>query len=301
MIFHLAKKNRLDRVLAVKLNGRETMLSQAQQRKLPDSFTFSQSSLQDYTDCPRRFQLRYIEQLHWPAVETEPVKENEIRQQEGQLFHRLVQQHLIGLAVEKLSALANTAHLSRWWENYLQADFKLEDARKLTELTLSAPIGESRLMAKYDLVAVQSDGKVVLYDWKTYQKRPRDEWMAARLQTRVYQAMIVQAGAYLNGGVPFEPEGVEMIYWYAESPSAPSHLPYDTTHYKRDWKALTGLTNEIKNHQHFPLTEDERKCAFCMYRSYCNRGIEAGKAGDLEEIPSTGPDANFEQIAEIEY
>jgi len=68
--------------------------------ELSPSFTFSQSSLQDYFDCPRRFQLRYIEHLAWPAVETEPVLENERRQQEGQLFHRMVQQHLVGLPVE---------------------------------------------------------------------------------------------------------------------------------------------------------------------------------------------------------
>jgi CRISPR/Cas system-associated exonuclease Cas4 (RecB family) len=301
MIFHSVKQDRSERVLAVKLDGTETMSDHTQQLKLPDSFTFSQSSLQDYTDCPRRFQLRYIEQLHWPAVETEPVKENEIRQQEGQLFHRLVQQHLIGIGPEKLNALANTANLERWWENFLHTDFKLVDSRKFTELTLSAPVGENRLMAKYDLVAVQPGGKVVIYDWKTYKKRPRDEWMAARLQTRVYQAMIVQARAYLNDGIPFEPEGVEMIYWYAETPSDPANFPYDTTLYKREWKTLTGLISEIKNHQHFPLTEDERKCAYCTYRSYCNRGIEAGNAEEMEQITLTGTDANFEQIAEIEY
>ena len=77
--------------------------------ELPASFNFSQSSLQDYFDCPRRFQLRYIEHLIWPAVETEPVLENERRQQEGQLFHRMVQQHLVGLPVEKLTRLANSA------------------------------------------------------------------------------------------------------------------------------------------------------------------------------------------------
>lgn len=27
---------------------------------LPGSFHFTQSSLQDYLDCPRRFQLRYV-------------------------------------------------------------------------------------------------------------------------------------------------------------------------------------------------------------------------------------------------
>ncbi|MBA4379648.1 MAG: hypothetical protein C0393_03000 [Anaerolinea sp.] len=69
---------------------------------IPTPFTFSQSSLQDYADCPRRFQLRYIEELAWPAVESEPALENERHQQEGLFFHRLVQQRLVGLPVEKL-------------------------------------------------------------------------------------------------------------------------------------------------------------------------------------------------------
>ena len=277
------------------------MPDNAQKTALPPAFTFSQSSLQDYADCARRFQLRYIEQLHWPAVETEPVLENEHRQQEGQLFHRLVQQHLIGLPAEKLTPLANTANLSHWWNNYLQTNFKMERAKKFTELTLSAPLGENRLLAKYDLVAIQPGGRALIYDWKTYQKRPRDEWVAASLQTRVYRAMLVQAGTYLNGGKPFEPEGIEMIYWYANTPSDPARLPYDITHFKRDWETLAGLIKQISNHQHFPLTDDDKKCAYCPYRSYCNRGIEAGSTEALEETSLSGIDSNFEQIAEIEY
>jgi len=270
--------------------------------ELPHSFTFSQSSLQDYTDCARRFQLRFIEQLHWPAVETEPVLENERRQQEGQLFHQLVQQHLIGLPAEKLTPLANTADLSRWWENYLHAgNINLEGYKKFTELTLTAPVGENRLMAKYDLVAVQPSGKALIYDWKTYRRRPQDERMAARLQTRVYRSLLVRAGAYLNGGKPFEPEQVGMIYWYADNPSEPARFPYDAAHYKRDWETLTGLINEIRNHKHFPLTDDEKKCAYCPYRSYCNRGVVAGSSDELEETALSGTDINFEQIAEIEY
>ena len=277
------------------------MPDHAQKTALPPAFTFSQSSLQDYADCARRFQLRYIVQLHWPAVETEPVLENEHRQQEGQLFHRLVQQHLIGLPAEKLTPLANTANLSRWWNNYLQTNFNMESAKKFTELTLSAPIGENRLLAKYDLVTILPGGRALLYDWKTYQKRPRDEWMAARLQTRVYRAMLVLAGTYLNGGKPFEPEGIEMIYWYANTPSDPARFPYDTSHFKRDWETLTGLIQQISNHQHFPLTDDDKKCAYCPYRSYCNRGIEAGSTEVMEETSISGIDSIFEQIAEIEY
>jgi CRISPR/Cas system-associated exonuclease Cas4 (RecB family) len=265
-------------------------------------FTFSQSSLQDYADCPRRFQLRYIEQLAWPAVETEPALENERHQQEGLLFHRLVQQHLIGLPAEKLARLANSPDLSRWWGNW--QDFRsLQDFGSLyPELTLSAPLGEHCLLAKYDLIAVQPDKKAFIYDWKTYHKRPRDEWMAARLQTRVYRALLIQAGAHLNKRTPFQPEQVEMIYWYADFPAEPARFPYTAAQYKREWDALTSLVAEIAARREFPLTANEEKCAYCSYRSYCDRGVEAGLLGEMgEETELENIEVNFEQIQEIEF
>src|SRR5215213_6046604 len=66
--------------------------------------TLSQSSLQDYMDCARRFKLRYLDRLSYPAVETEPTLENEKHQQEGEYFHRLVQQHLIGIPAERIAS-----------------------------------------------------------------------------------------------------------------------------------------------------------------------------------------------------
>jgi hypothetical protein len=272
--------------------------------ELPASFIFSQSSLQDYFDCPRRFQLRYIEHLLWPAVGTEPILENERRQQEGQLFHRMVQQHLVGLPVEKLTRQAKSPDLSRWWGNYLGYKFELDGYSKYTELTLTAPAGSHRLLAKYDLVAMLPGQKALIFDWKTYHKRPKDEWMAIRMQTRVYRALLVQAGAYLNGAAPIPPEQVEMVYWYADYPSEPTRFPYSTAQYQRDWDALAGLINEIANQRFFPLTGDDKKCAYCPYRSYCNRG---GKAGALDESDAGMETAeaefnlNFEQIAEIEF
>lgn len=266
------------------------------------SFTFSQSSLQDYADCPRRFQLRYIDQLAWPAVETEPVAENERRQQEGQIFHRLVQQHLLGLPAENLARLANTPNLERWWHNYLATDLGLRGYAQHTELTLSAPIHEHRLLAKYDLVAAQ-DGRALIYDWKTYAKRPRDEWLTARWQTRVYRALLVQAGAHLNNGRALEPEQIEMIYWFAEFPSEPARFKYDAKQFKRDWSVIEKVIKEISSAKEFPLTEDEKTCRFCVYRSYCNRGAQAGQMDEAEaEMESEAAfDINFEQIGEIEF
>jgi hypothetical protein len=266
---------------------------------LPNSFSFSQSSLQDYSDCARRFELRYIERLQWPAVETAPVLENERRQLEGQQFHRMVQQSLIGLPPEKLARMANTPGLSRWWDNFLAHGPHLEGFKLHTELGLSAPVGTHRLLAKYDLLAVK-DGQAIIFDWKTYHKRPKDEWMRARLQTKVYRALLVLAGAHLNGGKPFEPEQIEMVYWYADFPEEPSKFPYDSSQHKRDWDSLLKLIGEISAKQSFPLTDDEKKCACCAYRSYCNRGVTAGELDDLETELSA-LDVNLEQIQEIEF
>jgi CRISPR/Cas system-associated exonuclease Cas4 (RecB family) len=280
------------------------MMPDGLRSELSSTFTFSQSSLQDYLDCPRRFQLRYIEHLAWPAVEAEPVLDNERHLHEGQVFHRMVQQHLVGLPVEKLARLANTPDISRWWDNYLGYKFNINGCAQYTELTLTAPVGTYHLLAKYDLIAVTPGQKAIIFDWKTYHKRPKDEWIAARMQTRVYRALLIQAGAFLYDGAPIQPELVEMIYWYADFPSEPACFSYNAVLYKRDWDALTGIINEISNHQHFPLTEDEKKCAYCPYRSYCNRGGKAAtivQAGDETEAASAEFNLNFEQIAEIEF
>jgi len=269
--------------------------------------TLSQSSLQDYVDCARRFQLRYLEKLSYPAIESEPALENEKHLQEGEYFHRLAQQYLIGIPQEQVAKLANTPNLQRWWENFLTH----RDLRVLKELgglypeaTLSAPLRSFRLLAKYDLIAV-NNGKVIIYDWKTYRKRPHNEWLSARMQMRVYRALLVHAGAHLNDGKAFEPEQIEMIYWFSDFPTEPARFPYTSAQYKRDWDTLLKLADEIKNASSFPLTDDRQKCVFCPYRSYCERGV---RAGDVDQADPQGEmeaeelfDVNFEQIGEIAF
>jgi CRISPR/Cas system-associated exonuclease Cas4 (RecB family) len=273
--------------------------------KIPAQFTFSQTSLQDYADCPRRFQLRYLDRLLYPAAESEPALENERRQKEGQDFHRLTQQYLVGIPPEKLARLANTSDLQRWWDNFVA--FSQENLTSLTslypEMTLSAPLGEFRLVAKYDLIAAGENGKFVIYDWKTYRTRPRNEWLSARWQTRVYRALLVAAGSYLNGGRPIVPKRCEMVYWFANFPDDPARFPYDESQYKRDWDALVKLTDEIRTASSYPLTDDRQMCAYCTYRSYCDRGIQAGSLDALEaEMEAESLfDVNFEQIGEIEF
>ena len=57
----------------------------------------------------------------------------------------------------------------------------------------------------------------------------------------------------------------------------------------------------------FPLTSDERRCKFCVYRSLCNRGVAAGSLEDWPGLTEEAPDLtldtglDFDQIAEIEF
>lgn len=274
-------------------------------------FQFSQASLQDFADCPLRFYLRYVRQVAWPAIESEPVERAEQRMLLGQAFHQMVQQHLMGVPEERITALIREPELATWWNNYRAyrpADLPgSAGAARYPELALSAPLGAHRLVAKYDLLLVQPGARAVILDWKTAQRRTSAFTLKNRLQTRVYRYLLVRAGAHLNGGTPFAPEQVEMLYWFAEFPDSPERLPYTAAQFEADDAYLTGLVARIAGlaEADFTLTADEAACRYCLYRSYCDRGIRAGDfdAAPAETDPDLDllPDFDFEQIAEIAF
>lgn len=275
--------------------------------QLPDTFQFSQSSLQDYLDCPRRFQLRYIFEQPWPAVESEPLLEHERYAALGRRFHQLIEQHIAGLPVETLTASIADADLARWWRNYLNtppADALSLPVRR-AEAVLSTPIAGHRLVARYDLLALDPGRRAVIVDWKTERKRPTRAQLLERMQTRVYRYILVEAGQIFNppNGPALEPAQVEMIYWFAEFPAEPEILTYDATQHAADSQYLADLIAEIarRSETAFPLTANARHCRFCVYRSLCDRGVtaETAPAGETESQPDplTFDWASIEEIA----
>ena len=274
---------------------------------LPDEFTFTQSNLQDYVECPRRFELRYVLQRQWPAVEAEPLVERERHMQQGATFHHMVHQHSVGVPEDVLSQMATDSPLKGWWDNYLQHGLDNLPATRHPEIVLRAPLGDYRVLAKIDLLALDSE-RAVIVDWKTATRRPKREHLAKRLQTVVYPYVLVQAGAYLNGGKPFTPEQVEMVYWFADDPHNPERFAYSQAQYQADESTLLGLVEEITARTAFDLTAQEWRCKFCTYRSLCNRGISAGDADSLDESlfddlvdEDDGIDFDFDQIAEVTF
>ncbi len=281
-------------------------------------FQFSQASLQDFVDCRRRFYLRYIRQLAWPAPQSEPILENERAMLDGALFHRLVQQYLIGLPPERLSRLALGEALQTWWENFLSSKGSLDglddpSADRYAEYNLSAPLAGFRLVAKYDLIVVLPGAdrpRFLIYDWKTSRFRTNRSSLAARLQTRVYPFLLARAGAALNNGQPLHPDQVEMAYWFASFPDRPEIFPYSLAQYSQDQDDLSELIQtvarlaETDDAESFPLTLNEQKCVYCIYRSLCDRGQHAGDVKLDESEASAEPaglELDFDQISELEF
>lgn len=281
---------------------------------LPLDFQFSQASLQDYVECPRRFQLRHLLRLDWPAPEAEPAEEHEQHMRDGEAFHRLIQQHRLGIPVEALQPDAEdepSSLLAEWWAGYLAAPPPDLPEMQIPELSLSVPLGEHRLIAKFDLVAIEPGRKAVIVDWKTSRRRSPASFLAARLQTRVYRYVLAQAGAHLNDGAPVAPEQIRMVYWFAVDPEHPETLLYDSRQRDADGRYLAGLASRIaaSGDDDYPKTDDVRRCRFCPYRSLCDRGIEAGQLSEdgAEDVDEPEPEfdwergLDFEQIAEIAF
>ena len=258
-----------------------------------DEFIFSQSALQDYVDCPRRFELRYLREVKWPALETQSVIAFEEAMERGQAFHHLLHQHALGVPTEVLAATIRDDETRLWWEGYIRWQAERLPIERHPEITLTASIGERPLMAKYDLIAKTPEGEFLIVDWKTGRSKPPAA-LAARMQTIVYPLVLARAGDWLNEGAPIPPDRIRMIYWFAEDARS-VEFALSAEKLAADEGRLTKLFDELfawlpdgpptDNRQpfSFPMTEVERRCGFCVYRSLCDRGEAASGLDALTE------------------
>jgi len=272
--------------------------------KLPPVFQFSQNSLQDYRDCARRFQLRYVLGQQWPAVEAEPLRDHEYFLDLGEQFHLLAQRYFLGIPPERLTP--HDPLLGEWWQNFLQYPvLDLPTTLRKPEFQLSTPLANQRLLARFDLLAIEPGQRAVIVDWKTSRYRPDRRTLASRLQTRVYPFVLAEAGTYLFG-CPISPEQIRLVYWFASDPTRPEIFEYDASLHKENRDYLAQLINEIMGQEEeiWPLTGDTTHCEYCIYRSLCDRGAKAGLLDSAPvEITSAESDFRFEldEVEEIAF
>jgi PD-(D/E)XK nuclease superfamily len=281
---------------------------------LPEGFVFNSNSIQDFVECQRRFQLRYMDHLFWPAVEVEPFEKYEHMLDQDTLFHKIIHQHLNGVPADQITgSLEGNAEVQNWWENFQQSmrDGILEvlvrpGNRIYEEIDLSVPVGDFRLTGHYDLLLAQPDGKLVIMEWMIAQKKPERGILNNRYHTLIAQFILAGSASNLIGGHLANPNQIEMIYWFANFPHQPEQFQYSPSIYEQDSRQLSQLIKAIhqKTEPIFSLTPDVNRCLFCNYRSFCDRGDKAGEFDHWVDwlATSTGdasPNA-YQKVSEID-
>jgi hypothetical protein len=275
---------------------------------LTPEFRFSQHSLADFEDCPRRFYLRHVARQAWPLLETGPHGMDALTYHDylrrGATLHRWIERYWLGLPPSAAGSRPTfddpgDRELAVWWARFQATDFSGLPERRLPELELSAPLGEFRLYARFDLLAigagagstgdVDQDKRLVIVDWKTLRGEtpPSPQFLKQRMQTRAYLYVLTTAGAPFNDGAPIAPEQCAMRYWLANFPERPwVEITYSRGDYEADREHLIGLASDAARRtggEAFELTSDERHCTYCTYRTLCHRRGEPVSIGLLDD------------------
>lgn len=257
----------------------------------PPEFTFNQGNIQDFIDCRRRFLLKYVYKLNWPAGAVEPYHEYEDYAKQGQFFHQLAHKYFLGIPEELLTSTIKEEELKKYWGLFLQfskhillTDNKLNN-QLFPELLLSSYIEGVRVNAKYDLVFVNQSGDVTIYDWKTSRKRPRAEHIRSRMQTRLYPYLLCERGLKNLDGHKFDPEKVQLIYWYTSFPQNPETIRYNDNQYTIDREYISNIVGRITqlSVEDFVRTSNNKTCRFCHYRTLCDRGYIPSKESRFDD------------------
>jgi predicted RecB family nuclease len=251
----------------------------------------SSASLKDWSTCKRRFALRYRVNRYWPgpqARDTDPEAAERIRT--GQIFHRMVQQHALGLDVALILAAEQDAlsRLAPLWERFARSEHAIPPAESWTEAPLHFQFHHVPFMVRYDRLVKDGDAWRIL-DWKTG-KESRGT-LAASWQTRLYRFALVEAGHVYQEGRPITPESVQMVYWDVNK-GREEAFAYDATTYDQDRQdfeqfaeaMLAPFDEALADDHRFPRTADRTECGRCAFDSHCNPA-QPFPTGELASFP----------------
>ena len=225
--------------------------------KSPQLLQISQAHLQALEICPRKFQYLFLEQAALPSVEIGPA------QQQGIQFHRLMQQHELGLEIQPL--LADNPLLQDWFEQFQQFPPPMVSGARHSEHQRTLVFQDFALTAVYDLL-IQNADQAQIIDWKSYRRPVKTQQIQSSWQTRLYPFILAETSAY-------RPEQLTMTYWFAQAESA-SHtldLPYSAVLHQQtriDLLALLSPLQEWLQSPQAPLPQVDFSAGHCLSSDY---------------------------------
>ena len=180
--------------------------------------SLSQGHLTVLDACDRKYQYIFIDALSGPST-----SDQQTTTQWGSQFHLMMQQRALDLPVEvmtranvemsdSLVALAEAApevfaHLPVSLATGDDETFSQSEHRR----TLA--FNGYLLTVVYDLV-VQLPDQGQIFDWKTHQRPPRQEWIRNDWQTRLYLYVLCET-------TDLRPEQLSMTYWFVRLGAMP--------------------------------------------------------------------------------
>lgn len=252
----------------------------------------SATALHDFKQCARRYELKYRQRQPWPAPQAEPLFSYDLQQQRGQLFHRLVERYYLGMKPTLLTESIEDDLVHKWWLTFLEQTPVPQNSltQVSAETRLSAEIQGCRFDVLYDLLQIDHERrKLTIFDWKTTPKPPQPSHWHNTVQTQLY---LLVAGHLCQQFLGEEAilEDVSMVYWFPEHPHESVTIRYNTDLHDQYHGAIMDTVStleDMQNHQSspWPLTENERMCNYCVYRSLCERGILGGALETLPDEP----------------
>lgn len=263
----------------------------------------SATSIRDYLDCARRFQLRYVLEQPWPAAENEPLLEHELSRQRGAQFHRLLERHYLGMDTRTLSDMITDEVVRGWWQIHQdqQPVDTTTNKRILPEKLLQTKLDSYLLTVFLDLLVISQDDNVTIVDWKTTYRPPDPQEWSNSIQTLVYLYVVGEKIATLQNH-PTRLANIEMLYWFAAYPDQSVRVLYDDGKHERARDKLRSLLQPLSDRLNsestteWPKTPDVRKCRFCIYRSLCDRGIRAETTSNFDE-PENWPSIDTDEVS----
>lgn len=235
--------------------------------ELPRGFQFTQSKLQDFVDCERRFYLRYILNQLWPSPLAEPQGKFEQAMKRGARFHQLVERHQLNIPLHLLQrTIANDDIMLDWLDRYQEILKQIGDFDAVyPEISLSTHVADYPLVAKFDLIGVQGDS-VIAIDWKTG-RLPDNVHLEQRMQTVVYRYVLFKE---VSGIVDSEIKNHTLVYASLDNGEL-RRYSVDESHINELEAAIWDVIESIE-HSAFEKVDNDRPCRFCLYRGLCERG-----------------------------
>ncbi|MGB4594703.1 MAG: PD-(D/E)XK nuclease family protein [Anaerolineaceae bacterium] len=256
-------------------------------------FTFSQSSMQSYLNCPYQFYLKYVRHLDWPSALLDPWNPAEVERQSGIRFHQLVHNHFLGVKdtlLEKHAQQDSDPKMADWLSNFKNSALIPEGESTYPELLVYASLAGYNFSAKFDLLLL-SDKNIHIFDWKTSKCSPKAEWLRKRVQTHLYPLLAIsEHQRSFPGNNPLE---IIFTYWEASFPDQPIQFTFEQADIQFAQKIVINLASEItaKPLESFNKTARIERCNYCLFRTYCQRPTANSYNLELEhELLFSGQD-----------